>query len=91
MDKTFRSELLAVVSRAVATATSQNTEVWLSSEALCEHFAMFTPAWLKKYGHLLPRTRAEVTEEDGSVHVTRWAYPRNKIQYLITSNKIKQL
>lgn len=52
---------------------------------------MFTPSWLKRYGHKLPRTRAIVTGEDGQQHTTGWAYPRNKMQRLIRENSIKQL
>lgn len=37
------------------------------------------------------KSKARMDRGGGSVHVTRWAYPKNKIQYLITSNKIKKL
>ena len=52
---------------------------------------MFTPNWLKLYGHLLPRTRAEVAEQSGERHVTGWCYPVGKIGRMIESGEIKRL
>lgn len=91
MDKTLRIEICAEVKKAVMEANESYTEVWLSADDLLKQFGMFTKEWLKRYGHTLPRTRAEVEDEDGTVHCTRWAYPRNKIQKLISTNKIKRL
>lgn len=69
----------------------ENDEVWLSKEDFLKQFGMFTEGWLKEYGELLPRSAAEVTDGDGRVHATRWAYPRNKIQRMIADGSIKQL
>ena len=90
MDKLIKIELLSEVRKAVLEASQATTEVWLTEAQLLQQFGMFSKQWMKKYGHRLPRTRAEVEDVDG-VHVTRWAYPRNKIQNLIFTNKIKQL
>lgn len=69
----------------------ENDEVWLSKDEFLKQFGMFTEGWLKEYGELLPRSAAEVTDDDGRVHATRWAYPRNKIQRMIADGSIKQL
>jgi len=69
----------------------ENDEVWLCEDELIKQFQMFSEGWMKAYGKLLPRTRGEVTDENGVVHVTRWTYPRNKIQRMIAEGSIKQL
>jgi hypothetical protein len=52
---------------------------------------MFNKDWLKRYGHSLPRTCALVTDENGEVHKTRWAYGSHQIARMIANNEIKQL
>jgi hypothetical protein len=90
MDRQLHIDIMTTVRRAMLDCLEDAQEVWLTGEALCKQFGMFTPSWLKRYGHKLPRTRAVVHDETGS-HATGWAYPRNKIQRLIRENSIKQL
>ena len=66
-------------------------EVWLTAEQLCAQFGMISAEWLHRYGELLPRERMEVVMEDGSRKVSRWAYPRNKIQRAIREGKMREL
>jgi len=66
-------------------------ERWISAEELCKQFQMFSPSWLKTNGHLLPRTRAEVTDHHGNRSGTRWAYPQHQIARMIAENEIKNL
>lgn len=91
MDNSLKLDILTTVRAAMRDALEDTQEVWLTSDQLCQQFGMFTPSWLKRYGHKLPRTRAIVTGEDGQQHTTGWAYSRNKMQRLIRENSIKQL
>ena len=68
----------------------EDEEVWLSGDELCRQFQMFTPFWLKRYGHLLPRTKVVVVDGDDE-HGKRWAYPRNKIQRMAREGKLMEL
>lgn len=91
IDPTLRAQIAGEVHRAVAECLEVMNERWLSEEQLTEQFSMFTKSWLRRYGMLLPRTRATVREEDGTEHVTSWSYPRNQIQRMIYTNKIQRL
>ena len=63
-------------------------EEWVTADRLSERLGMFSTAWLKRYGYLLPRERAEVVE-GAEMHATRWAYPLHKIQRLLMEGKLK--
>jgi len=91
MDRSLRNDIMEAVRRAMRDTLEDAQEVWLTGDDLCKQFGMFTPSWLKRYGHKLPRTRAVVTDADGVQHVTGWAYPRNKMQRLIHDNALKML
>ena len=91
MDKLLRTQIVNEVSQSVALATETYKEEWVNGDQLIALFGMFTKGWLKTYGHLLPRTRAEVTEQDGRKRTTAWAYPRHKIARMVANNEIKHL
>ena len=91
LDKETKSAIVYAVDAAVREAMSQFGEEYVSGKELGKRFQMFTANWLKLYGHLLPRTRAEVTEASGDVHVTGWCYPVNKIGRMIETGEIKRL
>jgi hypothetical protein len=90
IDRDLRLDIMGTVRAAMQRVLEEQEEVWLSGDELCRQFQMFTTSWLKRYGHLLPRTKAVVV--DGSVeHTTSWAYPRNEIQRLAREGKLKEL
>lgn len=90
LDRRVVAELKAVMMAAKQEIMEDNEEVWLSKAQFLEQFQMFTPSWLEKYGKLLPRSKAIVTEGDVQ-HETAFAYPRNQIQRMIRNNEIKML
>lgn len=64
-------------------------EVWLTKERFLEQFGMFTEDWLRRYGYMLPRTRATVTDEQtGAFRSSQWAYGRNAVQQMIAENRL---
>lgn len=79
---------------AIASAVKESMEVyserWLTADELCKQFGMFSRDWLKRYGHLLPRTRAEVSD-GGTVHASGWSYPQHKIARMVADGEIKRL
>lgn len=91
IDRALRNEIVAEVKKSIEMSMETSHEVWLSGEELCKTFQMFNRDWLKRHGALLPRTRAEITDERGETHVTRWAYPRNRIQRMVAEGAIKRL
>ena len=91
MDKLLRTQIVNEVSQSVALAMETYKEEWVNGDQLIALFGMFTKGWLKTYGHLLPRTRAEVTEQDGRKRTTEWSYPRHKIARMVANNEIKHL
>ena len=95
IDRGFKNELMAairaILTRCLHDLRDENEEVWMSKEEFLKQFQMFNDDWLKRYGETLPRTQAVVTDNDGCVHGTRWAYPRNQIQAMIRDGKIKHL
>lgn len=66
-------------------------EQWLTGKSLGKQIELFTPSWLKTYGHTLPRTRAEVADPAGNIAKTSWVYPLHKIQRMVQDGQIKDL
>ena len=91
LDQRTRSEIVLAVRDAARRISTNYEERWLTSEQLIEQFGFFSASWLRRYGHLLPRTRIEVQGADGQSHNTCWCYPRNKIQQMIIDGTIKEL
>ena len=88
MDGQVREAIMQAVKTAMQQVMETTEERWLTSRQLCEQFGMFSPTWLKTYGHLLPRTQATVTDASGRTRATKWAYPRNKIQHMVQSGQL---
>ena len=91
MDKTEKLELKCFIQQTITQTLREANEKWLSKEQLCEQFQMFTPSWMKMYGHLLPCQQAVVVDENGVPHESRRAYPMYKIQEMVMSGQIKDL
>ena len=90
MDKQLRAEIVAEVKRGMEECLEVANERWLSADELCNQFQMFSPSWIKTYGHQLPRQRVEVTTQSGRVS-TRFAYPQHRIARMIADGSIKDL
>ena len=90
MDRILRAQVIATVRDTMREMLEGADEVWLTAEKLSERFGMLSPEWLRRYGELLPRERAEVST-DGETKVTRWAYPAHKINRMIKEGKLKEL
>lgn len=88
MDRMLRAEIIATVRETMREVLEGADEVWLTPKQLVERFGMFNEDWLHRHGELLPRERAEVTMEDGTVRKTYWAYPQHKIQRMIQERKL---
>lgn len=91
MDRLTKAEVISVIRSSIAEVMEMRKETWVTGDELCKQFQMFSLSWLKRYGHKLPRTRAVVTEEDGSKHTTSWTYPVNKIQRMVHEGKLTRL
>ena len=91
LDRATKNEIMATVRRAVIELRDENEEVWLREPDFLKQFGMFNHSWMKTNGHLLPRTQAIVTDENGKARRTGWAYPRNRIQKMVMDGSIKQL
>jgi hypothetical protein len=91
MDKHLKAEIVATVNQAMMEAHETYKEKWLTDEQLCDHIGVFTKRWLKDHGHLLPRTRAEWSDEKGVGHNTSWVYPLHRVQRMLADGEIKRL
>lgn len=91
MDRNEKLELKLFIEQTIIKTLRGANEKWLSKEQLCEQFQMFTPSWMKTYGHLLPCSPAIVVDDKGIPHESRKAYPMYKIQEMIQSGQIKDL
>lgn len=91
MDRMLRADVVDTIRQVMVEMMEGKDEVWMTAEQLCAQFGMISAEWLHRYGELLPRERIEVVMEDGSRKVSRWAYPRNKIQRAIREGKMREL
>lgn len=91
LDKKLKESIFGVIRSAIKAVNECENEKWLSGEQLTEQFACFSKNWLKTYGHLLPRTQAVVTDENGGQVRTHWCYPLHKIQHMMQDGSIKDL
>lgn len=88
MTQREKMEIMAVIRQSVGKVMREYEEQYLTGDELCRQFACFTPSWLKSYGHLLPRVQVRIVEEDGTEHLTGWAYPRYAIAEMARENKL---
>lgn len=91
MDARTRAEVVREVHAALEKIMEQYGEQWVTAKELMVQYQMFTPDWMKKYSHILPRTQAIVTDANGVKHRTCWTYPKNKIGRMIADGTIEQL
>lgn len=91
MNESLKHEILAEVREAVQIALEGAEEKWLTGEQLVQQFGCFSKAWLKSYGHTLPRTQAVISGSDGESHRTGWCYPMHKINRMLADGSIKRL
>jgi hypothetical protein len=90
MDKILRAQIVAEVKGSMVEILETANERWITAAELCKQFQMFTASWIKLYGHLLPRQRAEVATKEGT-KCSRWAYPQHKIAMMIADGTIKNI
>ena len=90
LDKETRNAIAAEIREALDAAL-RTSDDYVSGKELGRKYQMFSASWLKSYGHLLPRTRAVVTGEDGRQHTSGWCYPVGRIGRMIESGEIKRL
>lgn len=89
LDKEIRKELAEVIGSAIAAGRRSRDERFVTGKRLCEMYQMFTPSWVKTYGHLLPRIKAAVLDETtGERFHTGWAYNVAAIQKMIDRNEL---
>lgn len=92
MDRMLRAEIIATVRQTLTEVLEGADEVWLSPDEFVKTFGMFTMEWLRRNGELLPREKAGVVMEDGTVKDTRsWAYPKHRINRMIREGRLKAL
>lgn len=85
------SEISKAIKEGIADAYEVYNERYLSAKELCNQFQMFTPSWLKNYGHLLPRERQTAIAKDGRVVGTRYGYPQHRIARMIADGSINDI
>lgn len=91
MDRLLRAKIVAEVRQSMTELMEGYGETYLTAKELTAQYQMLTPEWLKRYGHLLPRVQAVVTDADGKEHRTGWGYARNKIAKMILDGSIERL
>lgn len=91
LSKDIRDAVLATVRKATIEMQEVYQEQWLTGEQLCELVPFFTRDWLKRYGCLLPRECARVTDERGNEHRSGWCYPKKRILRMVNEGKLRSL
>lgn len=91
MDRMLRAEIVGACKEVMREHYEMYNEVCVSGKELGKHISIFSEAWLKKYGHLLPRTNVVVTDPDGTEHHSSWSYPLHKIQRMMFNDELKIL
>ena len=88
----MRAKIVATVRATMTEVLEGADEVWLTPEEFCKTFGMFTKEWLARYGELLPREKARMVMQDGTVKETRsWAYPKHRINRMIQEGKLREM
>lgn len=90
IDQMTRMQIASEIKRNMKEANELYNEKWVSAKALSAQFSMFTADWLKRYGHLLPRTQA-IVREGNDEHCSGWSYPLHTIARMVKDGDIKNL
>lgn len=92
MDRQLRAQVTGEVRAAMRAIMEEYQEQYVTGEELTRQFWFLSKDWLKRYGHLLPRTQAIVSDEaDGREHQTGWGYALHKISRMVADGSIKEL
>ena len=92
MDRQLRAQVTGEVRAAMRAIMEEYQEQYVTGEELTRQFGFISKDWLKRYGHLLPRTQAIVSDEtDGREHQTGWGYALHKISRMVADGSIKEL
>ena len=83
----LRAEIVGEVRRAMRVVMEEMEEKWISPEELSKQFYFFSPDWISKNGHLLPREKVNVLG-GGS---TRYGYPLHKINRMVAEGAFREL
>lgn len=87
----FKVWLRSVLHDIIRQELEATEEKWLTADQLIAQFGCFTTDWLKRYGHLLPRTKVSVLKADEVVRETKWCYPMHKINRMLQDGSIRNL
>lgn len=97
-DRTLVNSIIGLVNRGIEKAVAgilakrqEDEERWVTGKTLGTYIETMTDSWLKDNGHTLPRTRAEIENEDGSVTTGHWLYPLHAIEKMLWNGDIKHL
>jgi len=83
--------ILLDIKRQLMQTMYERTERWVEADTLSKEIECLSASWMKQYAKLLPRTRAEVRHEDGTVRCSHWVYPLHKINEMFANGQIKNL
>lgn len=89
-DSMLRAEIVGEVRRAMTVVMEEMDEKWISPEELSKQFYFFSPDWISKNGHLLPREKVKIVGE-GHVSSTRYGYPLHKINRMVSEGAFREL
>jgi len=90
IDNQTKKELMDMMSAALRELRRSQNERFVTAERLCEMFQIFSPSWLKTYGHLLPMGRAEVFDPaTGKTHYTSRGYNVVEIQRMMENDQMR--
>ena len=90
LDRQFRAEIIAEISKVTREAYETYNEKWLKASEVAEHISIMTERWLESHGEMLPRTPIEWDDKKGH-HVTSYMYPLHRLQAMIADGRIKEL
>lgn len=91
IDKLTREAIVKCLKDALAEKNEIYDEVWLTGKQLCQQVGFFSPDWLKKYGHKLPRTTIVVRDVFDVEHRTGWRYPKKRILRMIAEGQLSKI
>lgn len=87
----IKEEVVGEVTRAMAEVMERLEERYVSADELSKTFCFFTRDWLKRFGHMLPRTRVTVRMADGSSRTTGYGYRLHAIERMVADGEFAEL